>query len=180
VASSSTKTAHSFSMISAAPSMAFSVDAGERVDRDLRHLLRRGVRDLLDVHAAGGRADRQEGTVRAIEQEGEVVLLGDRARLLDQDLVDRVALDVHAEDLSGLPVGVVGILGHLDTARLAPAAGLDLGLHHDPPGQLRGRGTCLLRGVRDLSARHRDAVLREELLRLMFEQVHEGPSLLSG
>ena len=136
------------------------------------------MRDLFDLHAARGGADGEERAVGAVEQEGEVVLLRDRAGFLDQDLVDRVALDVHAEDLGGLLLGVGGVGGDLHATGLTAASGLDLGLDDDAAGQLLGCRTCLLHGVRDNAARHRDAVLREELLRLMFEQVHEGPSLL--
>src|SRR5690606_14219436 len=154
-----------------------AIHPGERVDRHLGHLLGRLARDLLDVHAAGGRADGEEGAVRAVEQEGEVVLLRDLARLLDQDLADRVALDVHAENLLRLLVRVVGTVGELHAARFAAAPGLDLRLDNDSAGQRLGRRARLLRRVRDDAAWYWDAVLREEFFRLMFEQVHEGPSL---
>src|SRR5690606_9148006 len=65
------------------------------------------------------------------------------------------------------------------TAGLAASAGLDLRLDHNSTGKPLSSGTRLLRGVRDDSARHRNAVFREEFLRLMFEQVHEGPSPLT-
>src|SRR5690606_29497861 len=133
---------------------------------------------LLDVHAPGRGADGQEGAVGPIEQEGEVVLLRDRAGLLDQDLVDRVALEVHAEDLGRLTVGVRRVLGELHATRLAATTRLDLRLYHDASAELLCRLPRFIRGVRDDAAGHRDAVGGEEFLRLMFEQVHEGPSLL--
>jgi hypothetical protein len=43
--------------------------------------------------------------------------------LLDPELADDVAVDVEAEDLVGLLLGVVRVVGELDAARLAAAAG---------------------------------------------------------
>src|SRR5581483_1535397 len=71
--------------------------------------------------------------------------------------------------------------GHLHTTGLTTPAGLHLRLHHHTRGPggrevLRDRPR-LLRRRSDPAGGDRDAVLREELLRLMFEQVHGGPSL---
>ncbi len=95
--------------------------------------------------------------------------------------MDGVALDVHAENLLGLSDCVVGAVGHLDTARLASASGLDLSFNHDAGlarrRELFGDGTHLLGRARHLSLGYRNPIFREECLRLVFEQVHEGPSL---
>src|SRR2546423_1815956 len=72
-----------------------------RVDRLLDHLLRGLVRDLLDLHPAGGTGDAQEGTVGPVQQVGEVVLLHDVGGRGHHHLVDGVALDVHAADVPG-------------------------------------------------------------------------------
>ena len=98
------------------------VDALGGVDGNLGHLLRGLVRDLLDLHTAGDAGDAQERAVGPVEQVGEVVLLGDVGRRGDHDLVDRVALDVHAEDRGGVRLRLLGVVGELDPARLAPAA----------------------------------------------------------
>ena len=44
---------------------------------------------------------------------------------------DDVALDVHAEDVPGVEPDLVGVVGQLDAAGLAPATDLDLGLDDD-------------------------------------------------
>ena len=84
--------------------------------------------ELLDLHAALVGRHGQEGAVGAVEQVGDVVLLLDVRARVDEDAVHRVTLDVHAEDLLGVGLGVVGGLGHLDAAGLAAAADLDLRL----------------------------------------------------
>ena len=78
------------------------VDTLDGVDGHLGEPLRLGRRDLFDLHAALDRAHGQVGTVRAVQQEGDVVLLGDVARLGHQQLLDDVALDVEAEDVLGV------------------------------------------------------------------------------
>ena len=127
------------------------VDALVRVDRDLGDLLRRLVRDLFDLHAAGDAGDAQERAVRAVQQVGEVVLLDDVGGLGDHHLVDRVALDVHAEDVGRPGLRLVGVRGQLDAAGLAAAADLHLRLddrrgrrgarrsREPPPGSWRRR-----------------------------------------
>ena len=91
--------------------------------------------------------------------------------------MDRVALDVHAEDVRGLGLGVSRIVGDLHAAGLAAATGLDLRLDHDAAAELLGDRARFVWGGSDLAGRHRDAVLREEFLRLMFEEVHEEATL---
>ena len=122
------------------------------------------------------RADGQERAVGPVQQEGQVVLGGDVDRLGDEHRVHGVALDVHAQDLTGLVVGLVRAVGQLDAAGLTTAARLDLGLDHDQRmalgGEL-GRGLArLFRRAGDLSGLHGDAVLGEQLLRLILKQVH--------
>src|SRR3546814_5540043 len=48
---------------------------------------------------------------------------------LDPHRLDRVALDVHAEDVRGVGAGLFGIIGELDAAGLATTSHLHLGLH---------------------------------------------------
>src|SRR5690606_34309240 len=74
--------------------------------------------------------------------------------------------------------GIGGVVGHLHATGLAAPTGLHLRLDDHAAGQLLGGRAYFLHGVCDDAAWHRDAVVGEESLRLMFEQVHEGPSLL--
>src|ERR1039457_5864968 len=153
-----------------------AVHAGQRRHRDPGHRLRATVRDLFDLHAALDRADRQEGAVGPVQQERQVVLGRDVDRLGDQHRVHGVALDVHAENLAGLGVGLVRALGQLHAAGLAAPAGLHLRLHHDQGvplgGELRGDLARFFGRVGDLAGLYRDAVLGEQFLRLILKQVH--------
>ena len=75
------------------------VDTLDGVDRNLGEPLGLRGGDLFDFHAALDRAHRQVGAVRTVEQEGDVVLLGDVLRLRDQQPLHDVALDVEAQDV---------------------------------------------------------------------------------
>ena len=72
----------------------------------------------------------------------------------------------------GVGLGLVGVVRELDAAGLAAAADLDLGLDHDGEAELLGSLARLLRRGRMATLRHGHAVLGEELLALVFEQVH--------
>ena len=162
VASSPTKTSHSFcdghrrGVEHLGGQVALLGDrAGERqvdtldgVDGHLGQPLGLGRGDLFDLHAALDRAHRQVGAVGAVEQEGDVVLLGDVAGLGDQQLLDDVALDVQAEDVLRVGERVVGGGGVLHATGLAAAAGLDLRLHHDRLADLLGDRLGVLGGCR--------------------------------
>ena len=91
--------------------------------------------------------------------------------------MDRVALDVHAEDRLGFRLGVGGVVGHLHAAGLASATGLDLRFHDHAAAEFFSDPARLARGRRHLSGGYRDAVLSEDFLRLMFEEVHEEVTL---
>jgi hypothetical protein len=86
--------------------------------------------------------------------------------------VDGVALDVHAEDLLRVLVGLVGGLGDLHAAGLAAAADLDLRLDDGDAADLLGGGLCFFGGGRDDALEHGHAVLLEQVACLVFEQVH--------
>src|SRR6202020_1700876 len=87
----------------------------------------------------------------------------------------------HPEDALGFFEGLIRALGQLHAAGLAAAAGLHLRLHHnlgDAVGR-KGGGDLprLLGSVGDLVSQHRNAVLSEEFLSLILEQVHWGSDL---
>ena len=148
------------------------VDARDRVDGDARERLGPLDGQLLDLHAALGRAHGEERAVGAVEQEREVVLLGDVAGLGDEHAVHRVALDVHAEDRGGLLAGLLGGLGELHPARLAAPARLHLGLDDHGRAQLRRDGRRRVRVLHGATRQHRHSVGGEEILRLVLVQVH--------
>ena len=152
------------------------VDTLDSVHGHLGEALRLGCGHLFDLHAALDGAHRQVGPIRPIQQEGDVVLLGDVTGLGDQQLLDDVALDVQAQDVLGVGVGVLGGRGELDAAGLTATACLDLRLHHDRPADLLGDGLGVLGGVGDPPGRGRNIVLGEQFLRLVLEKVHRLPN----
>ena len=93
-------------------------------------------RDLLDVHAALRREHEERSLRAAIEGDREVVLACDLRGALDPHLLDRVASNVHAEDLRRSRLRVVRRLCELDASGLAAAAREDLRLDDDRPAEL--------------------------------------------
>ena len=80
---------------------------------------------------------------------------------------------LRAEHAGGVIANLIQALGELDSACLAAAAGVDLGLD-DPQISAEFLG-CLDGGVRCFSCyalRHRDAVFGEQRLGLVFVKVH--------
>ena len=91
---------------------------------------------------------------------------------------------VHAEDLLGVLLRLVGGLGDLHAAGLAAPTGLDLGLDD---GHTAGLGSDLLGGCLGLrrsrgglAAQDRDAVRLEHVSRLVLEKIHAESILFSG
>ena len=154
------------------------VDALDRVDRHLGERLGTLGGELLDLHPALVGGHGEEGAVGAVEQVGDVVLLLDVRARVDEHAVHRVALDVHAQDLLGVRAGVLGGLGDLDPAGLAAAADLHLRLDHGYAAEPRGDRSGLVGGRGDLAEADRDAVLPEQLLGLVLEQIHASTSYL--
>src|SRR5690606_13257679 len=117
----------------------------------------------------------------AVEQEGEVELLGDLGALGDHQGLHDVALDVEAEDLLGTCRGLLGTVRELDAAGLAAAARLDLSLDDDgPAAQLLGGLAGLLRTPRDDPLERGNPVLLEDVPGLVLEQVHPAPPFIAG
>ncbi len=110
-------------------------DALGGVDGDAGHGVGTGGGNLLDLHAAFRRGDREEAARRAVEYIGHVELGLDVHGLGQHHLADPVPLDVHTEDLTGGELGGGRVGGELHTACLAPATGLHLSFHHDPAAE---------------------------------------------
>src|SRR6476661_661289 len=151
------------------------VDAGVGVDRDAREGLGALDRELLDLHTALLAAHREVGAVGPVEQDREVVLLGDARALGDHHGAHGVALDVHAEDGLGVLLRLVGALGDLHAAGLAATAGLHLGLDDGDPAALGADGlggfASLLGGGGGGAGQHGYAVLLEHVSSLVLEKI---------
>ena len=148
------------------------LDADQRVDVDPGDGRRVLLRHLLDVDAALGAHHPEVLLGRPVEGEGGVVLLADVAGLLDPHRADDVALDVHAQDVGGVQAGLVGGVGQLDAAGLAPPADLHLGLDHDRIAEPVGGGDGVVDGLDGLAGGDGHAEARQQLLALVLEEVH--------
>jgi hypothetical protein len=67
---------------------------------------------------------------------------------------------------------LVAVVGNLDAAGLSASPDLHLRLHDDGVAELLGGLAGLLRGHGNTAFGHGDAVLGEQLLALVLEQVH--------
>ena len=148
------------------------VDADSRIDGDLGQRVRAFDGELFDFHAAFNRAHGKVVAVGPVQQDGEVVFLGDVGTLGDHHLVNGVALDVHAQDVGGVLQSLVGGLGDLDATGLTAASGLNLCLDDSYAADLLGSCLCFFRGVRHDAGKHGYTVRLEHIARLIFKQVH--------
>ena len=113
----------------------------------------------------------------AIEREREVVLLRDLGRLLDPETLDDVALDVEADDVLRVLLRLVRVGRELDAACLAAAAGEHLGLDDDRAAEHLGSLPRLARRRRQPTFADGDPDPPEQLLALVFVEIHSAPSL---
>jgi hypothetical protein len=166
-----------------------AADPGGGVHGDAQDLLGVVLGHLLDLHAALGAGHDDDARGVAVHQQGQVQLAGDVAAGLDIDAGDQLALgagllgDEHGADHGlGCRAGLLGRLGEAHAALAvrvvaeapcAAAAGMDLGLHHvDRAGKLLRRFLGLLGRPGDMAVEHRDAVAPQQLLALVFVDVH--------
>jgi hypothetical protein len=156
---------------------------GRRRQRQADDLVRMLGGDFLDIHAALGRGDDSDTAGLAVDELRDIKLARDIAALLDIDLLDFLALrsglvrhEAAAQQLVGAGHHLLHGAADFHAARLAAAAGMDLGLHDpDRAIQLFGDGLGLRRIMGDIAARHRHAIAPQQLLGLIFVNVHGLP-----
>ncbi len=162
--------------------------SGRRIDDLLVDLLRVLGGDLLDVHAALARGDHDDPLAHAVDHQPEVDLAIDPRRALDQHALDQltpfaglVGHELVADHLVGDPADLLDRIHELHPARLAPPAGVHLGLH-DPAvaADVLGHARRGLARVRDLAGRDRHPVGREQFLGLVLVDVHRSPRSAVG
>ena len=119
----------------------------ERVDVQADERVGALLGDLLDLDAALRREHEERLLRAAVERDREVVLLRDVGRALDPEAAHDVAVDVEAENVLRLLLGVVGALRELHAAGLAAAARQHLRLDDDGAAELLRRSARLLRRV---------------------------------
>src|SRR5262249_12431079 len=154
------------------------------IDRLLQDLLGMLGGDLFDLHAALGRRHHGHAPRAAVDHHADVELARDVDALLDEEALHALALgpglmghEVHAVDGARLLLGVDEVLGDLDAAALAAAAGVDLRFDDDDvaPGFLLDFADCAV----DFAEIHDgtadgdgDAVALEQLLALILVNLH--------
>ena len=147
-------------------------EAEHRVGPAARDLLGRARGDLLDVHTADRREHHHRAPLVAVERDAEVELLRDVRGALDVDLADPEPLDLHVQDRARVRTGLGRGVGDLDAAGLAAAASVNLRLHHDGAAERARRSLGLLGRGRDATFGDADAGTGEQLLRLIFVELH--------
>ena len=154
--------------------------AGSRVDRHPQDLVGRTLRQLLDLDAALGGGDQRDPSGGAVDRQCQIELAGDVAARLDIDPLDLapfgsglVRHELFADQRLRRRRDLVLRAHQLDAAGLAAAAGMDLRLD-DPNASADAprHPDRLVRGIGDAPLRHRHAEFREQLLRLVFVDVH--------
>ena len=96
------------------------------------------------------------GLRAACQQHGGIELARDLGSALDQQTLDFIIADCHAEDLRSDLLGFRRRMGELDAAGLATFARGHLRLDHAGADLRRGKG-CFLGGQAQNPARHRNA-----------------------
>jgi len=165
-------------------------EAGRGIDVEAVDLLRRVMRDRLDVHAALGRGDEGDAARFPVDEQGEVEFLGDIDAVGHVEpvhlLAGRAGLDGDervAEHLGRSRPDLIGAAGKADAAlgvgaqllelALAAAAGMDLRFHDvERAGQLSRGGDSLVDAHRGIAGGDGHAELRQQLLGLIFVDVH--------
>jgi len=156
---------------------------GLQADRGIhdlaQDLLRRAGRDLLDLDAALGARHHHDAPGSPVNDHTEVELPRDGEALLDEHPSHHATAGARlvrhqrlAEKLLRHRRGRLGILHHLDAARLAAAAGVNLRLDDARTPELARRGQRLGGCGHHLPRRHRHAVARQHRLRLELVNVH--------
>ncbi len=143
-----------------------------RIDLGFVDLLRRFARHLLDVDSSR-RAHHEDRTLTgSVHDDPDIGFVLDIDRRCDQHLPHLEPLDVHAQDRArGLP-RAGRIRGEFHASRLAATADVDLGLHDDRAPQIARGGLGCRRIVRHPLGRHREAMVAEDLPRLVLVDLH--------
>ena len=142
-----------------------------------RERLRPFGRDLLDVDPALLGEHEQRLLLAAVERDREVVLALDVRRLLDPELADDMAVDVHPEDRLRVLGGLVRRARELDSTGFPAAARQHLGLDDDLRPELLSRRPSLVGSRGDATLRDGNPEAFEELLPLVLVEVHRRATL---
>ncbi len=128
--------------------------------------------DFLDVDTARGTHHEHRLFRRPVEDDADIGFARDIGGVGDEHLLHRQPLDLHAEDAAGDLARLFRRFRELHTASFPASAGMHLRLHDDgapdAPRDLLGLVGC----SRDITGRNRNAVTAQDVLRLVFVDVH--------
>ena len=154
--------------------------AGHRLDLEGLDLFRRVMRHGFNVHAAFGGNDEGDAAGFTVHQCRQIQFAFDGRTVFNIKPLDQTAMRAglmchqgHAQHAPGFFLHILDGLHHLDTAALAAAAGMDLGLHHpDRAGQGLGGGNRLFHREGGLATGHGRAEAAQDLFCLIFVYIH--------
>src|SRR5262245_38343959 len=158
--------------------------ADGRRDVFLQNLFGGLGRDLLDVHAAGGRGHEDQLRDRAIEQHSQIELLFDFQTLFDEQRAHGAAFgtglmrdQIHSDHLFGQVVNVFHRAREFDAASLAAPASMDLRFDDHRQPQFLGGLLSLGDRTRDPAARDLDVETAQQFLTLILVNLHKNASI---
>ena len=140
------------------------------------------MRHFLDVHAAFAGSNEGHLLRLTVGHDGEVILFLDVRAVFNIEAphllafgAGLVGLELHAQNLAGQLLDLVKRFGNLDAAALAAATRVDLGLHNPyRAAELLRRFDRFLHCKRRDATRHRHTELTQDLLALVFVDLHEA------
>src|SRR5215213_7324521 len=148
------------------------METEKRVDQGPHNPLWSFASDFFDLDATLSARHDDVLTTRAIERDAEVDLLGDVDGGRDQHLAHDVSANVQTEDRRGGLAGLLSGAGKLDAAGLAATSGQHLGFDDDRTACGLGQRSCLIGGCGDITRIRADAMVCEDLRRLVLVQIH--------
>jgi hypothetical protein len=147
--------------------------AAANIERQAAHGVRRLACHFFDIHAPHGREQHQRAAAPGVVEDRGVVFLRDLGAALDQQPLDPMAADLHAENSGRRGLGFRRTVGRTHAARLAPLAGWRLGLDDDWAQVPRHLGRRLGGGDEPALGNPDPGRGQERFCRLLFE-IHDA------
>ena len=155
------------------------------LDRFLKDLFRGMRGHFFNLHAAFGRRHENNFAHRAVEHDSNVKFFGDRQSLFNQQPLHHSSFRTslmrdqrHTENLLGKLNSFGRVLADFHAAALTPASGMNLRFDDYTSTQFLRRSLGFFDGECHLSPGHRDTVLGQNSLGLVFMNFHRSWGVL--
>ena len=145
------------------------VDASNRVDLDAGQRVGALLSQLFNFHAALVAAQCEVGAVGAVQEHGEVKLLGNLGTGGHHHASNHVTFNVEAQNTLGRSLRLIRSFGDLHTTGLASATGLHLGFDDGDATHVTCGLEDLIGGVGDLAGEHGNTVRFEHVSSLILK-----------